>query len=105
MINPRKVAIVGMGNVGASCAFALMQKKLYSEMVLINRSRDKAEGEAMDLSDGLPYVGSMKIYAGDYEDAADASLIVITSGGRLVAAPTVIWDRMQRRFCVQMVTK
>ena len=80
MINPRKVAIVGMGNVGASCAFALMQKKLYSEMVLINRSRDKAEGEAMDLSDGLPYVGSMKIYAGDYEDAADASLIVITSG-------------------------
>ena len=80
MINPRKVAIVGMGNVGASCAFALMQKKLYSEMVLINRSRDKAEGEAMDLSDGLPYVGSMKIYAGDYQDAADASLIVITSG-------------------------
>lgn len=80
MINPRKAAIVGMGNVGASIAFALMQESLYSELVLIDYNRDKAEGEAMDLSDGLPYVASMDIHAGDYKEVEDCSLIIITAG-------------------------
>ena len=79
-MNPRKAAIIGMGNVGASIAFALMQKGLYSELVLIDTNAEKAEGEAMDLSDGLPYVASMDIHAGDYSEVGDASLIVITAG-------------------------
>ena len=80
MINPRKAAIVGLGNVGASIAFALMQKNLYSELVLIDYNKDKAEGEAMDLSDGLPYTGSMDIHAGTYSEVGDCALIVITAG-------------------------
>ena len=55
MMNPRKVAVIGCGFVGASIAFALMQKGLFSEMVLIDANHAKAEGEAMDLSHGLPY--------------------------------------------------
>ena len=54
MMNPRKVAVIGCGFVGASIAFALMQKGLFSEMVLIDANHAKAEGEAMDLSHGLP---------------------------------------------------
>ena len=50
MMNPRKVAVIGCGFVGASIAFALMQKGLFSEMVLIDANHAKAEGEAMDLS-------------------------------------------------------
>lgn len=80
MMNPRKVAVVGCGFVGASIAFALMQKGLYSEMVLIDSNRAKAEGEAMDMSHGLPYASAMDIYAGDYQDLADCSLAVITAG-------------------------
>ena len=80
MVNPRKAAIVGLGNVGASIAFALMQENLYSELVLIDYNRDKAEGEAMDLSDGQPYVGSINIHAGDYSEVGDCALIVITAG-------------------------
>ncbi|MBP5605304.1 MAG: L-lactate dehydrogenase, partial [Ruminiclostridium sp.] len=80
MTDPRKAVIIGMGNVGASIAFALMQKDLYSELVLIDVNRGKAEGEAMDLSDGMPYVASMDIHAGDYSEVGDASLIVITAG-------------------------
>lgn len=80
MMNPRKVAVVGCGFVGASIAFALMQKGLYSEMVLIDSNRAKAEGEAMDMSHGLPYASAMDIYAGDYRDLADCSLAVITAG-------------------------
>lgn len=80
MINPRKAAVVGCGFVGASIAFSLMQKNIYSELVLIDANQDKAEGEAMDLSHGLPYTAAMDIYAGDYRDVGDCALIIITAG-------------------------
>lgn len=80
MLNPRKAAVIGCGHVGASIAFSLMQRALFSEMVLLDVSRDKAEGEAMDLSHGLPYTAAMDIYAGSYEDLGDAALVIITAG-------------------------
>ena len=80
MQNPRKVAVIGCGFVGASIAFSLMQKGLFSELVLIDSNTAKAHGEAMDLSHGLPYTASMDIYAGSYDDIADSALIIITAG-------------------------
>lgn len=50
MVNEKKVAIVGCGFVGSSSAFALMQSGLFSEMVLIDVDKNRAEGEALDLS-------------------------------------------------------
>ncbi len=79
-MNLRKVGVVGCGFVGSATAFALMQSKLYSEMVLVDVAKDKAEGEALDISDGLPYAAPMEIYNGEYSDLADASLIIITAG-------------------------
>ena len=79
-INSRKVAIVGCGFVGSASAFALMESGLFSEMVLIDVSREKAEGEALDISHGLPFAKPMNIYAGDYADIADAAIIVGTAG-------------------------
>lgn len=79
-INVRKVAIIGCGFVGSAAAFALMQSSLFSEMVLIDIDKDRAEGEALDISHGIPFAGPMKIYAGDYDDLVDASITVITAG-------------------------
>lgn len=79
-VNLRKIAIIGCGFVGSASAFALMQSKMFSEIVLIDADKDKAEGEAMDISHGIPFVGNMKIYSGDYDDIVDASVIVITAG-------------------------
>lgn len=79
-VNMRKVAIVGCGFVGAASAFAIMQSGLFSEMVMIDVDRSKAEGEALDISHGLPFSKPMKIYAGDYDDAADAAMIIVTAG-------------------------
>ena len=79
-VNNRKVAVVGLGFVGSASAFALMQSGLFSEMVLVNRDMSKAEGEALDISHGLPFAKPMKIYAGTYDDIVDAAVIVITSG-------------------------
>ncbi len=79
-LNPRKTAIVGCGFVGSASAFAIMQSGLFSEMVLIDANRQKAEGEALDISHGLPFAKPMQIYAGDYDDISDASLIIVTAG-------------------------
>ncbi|SDA26650.1 L-lactate dehydrogenase [Ruminococcus sp. YE71] len=79
-VNIRKAAIVGCGFVGSASAFALMQSGLFSEMVLIDADRLKAEGEALDISHGLPFAKPMQIYAGDYDDIADANVVIVTAG-------------------------
>lgn len=79
-VDLRKIAIIGCGFVGSASAFALMQSGLFSEMVLIDADQERAEGEALDISHGLPLGRPMRIYAGDYEDIVDASIIIITAG-------------------------
>ena len=77
---PGKVAIIGCGFVGSASAFALMQSGLFTEMVLLDANHQKAEGEAEDIVHGIPFGRPMQIYAGDYDDIADAAIIVITAG-------------------------
>ncbi len=79
-INIRKTAIIGCGFVGSASAFALMESGLFSEMVLIDVSKEKAEGEALDISHGLPFAKPMQIYAGDYSDLADANIVIVAAG-------------------------
>ena len=76
----RKVTIIGAGNVGATIAYTLAIEGIANEILMIDIKADKAEGEAMDINHGLSFRKPMKIYAGDYEDLADCSLIIITAG-------------------------
>ena len=78
-LNQRKVAMVGCGSAGAASCFALMQSGLFTEMVLIDAYPEKAEGEAMDIAQGLTFSRPMKIYAGTYDDLADAAIIIVTA--------------------------
>ena len=80
MINLRKVAVIGCGFVGSASAFALMQSGLFSEMVLLDADSNKAEGEALDISHGLPFARPMSIKAGTYDDMADSSIVIVTAG-------------------------
>ena len=79
-VNSRKIAMIGCGFVGATSVFALMQSGLFTQIVLIDADKDKAVGEAMDISHGIPQAKHMKIYAGDYDDIVDASIIIISAG-------------------------
>lgn len=72
--------MIGCGFVGSASVFALMQSGLFTEIVLIDADKNKAEGEAMDISHGIPFASPMKIYAGDYDDVADAAIVVISAG-------------------------
>lgn len=79
-MNNRKVAIIGCGYVGAATAFSIMQSGLFSEMVMLDVDQKKAEGEAMDISHGMPFSRPMKIYAGNYDDIVDSAVIIVTAG-------------------------
>lgn len=79
-VNQRKAAVIGCGFVGSATAFALMESGLFSEMVLIDADKDRAEGEALDISHGIPFARPMKIYAGGYDAAADAAVLIVTAG-------------------------
>lgn len=80
MINRQKIAIIGLGMVGSSIAFSLMQEGIFSEIVLIDKDRKKAKGEAMDLSHGIPFCENISIYDGDYNDINDCFMVIITAG-------------------------
>src|SRR6266568_1051926 len=80
MAGPNRVAIVGMGNVGASFAYALLLSGLAAEIVLIDVNHAKAEGEAMDLNHAVPFAKPTRIWAGSYEDCAGAAVTVIAAG-------------------------
>jgi L-lactate dehydrogenase len=75
-----RVAIVGAGNVGATCAYALLLSGTAAEIVLIDANRERAEGEAMDLNHGMPFTRPARVWAGDYADCAIADVVVLTAG-------------------------
>jgi len=80
MINYQKCAIIGCGFVGASIGYTYAQSGLFSEMVLIDINKSKAEGEALDIAQSLPFLSPMRIYSGEYSDLREASIIVIAAG-------------------------
>ncbi len=81
-LNARKVVIVGAGDVGASFAYALLQDGTAECISLIDVRRELAEGQALDLAHGLPFVNTTHVQAGSQEDYADAKVIVITAGAK-----------------------
>ncbi len=78
--HPTRVAIVGAGNVGTSFAYALLLSGLAAEIVLIDRNKEKARGEAMDLNHAVPLAQPQRVWSGGYEDCAGAVVTVVTAG-------------------------
>ncbi len=77
----RRVVLVGTGFVGMSFAYSMLNQGGLEEFVLVDVNKDKAEGEAMDLSHGLAFAPKkMDIWAGTYADCKSADIVVITAG-------------------------
>ncbi len=79
-MNMKKIGIIGCGFVGSTIAFDLASSGFFSEMVLLDINKSRAEGEAMDLSHGLPFSGPMQIYQGEYKDLKECGIIIIAAG-------------------------
>lgn len=76
----RKITVLGAGNVGATIAYTLTLKGVCSDLVLVDINKPKAQGEAMDIRQGISFCPSVHVYDGDYSDAADSDIVVITVG-------------------------
>ena len=77
----KKVAVIGAGNVGATCAFVLAERKV-GEVVLLDIYEGFAKGKALDMSQGgrvLNYDGRVT-GTKDYADIANSDVVVVTSG-------------------------
>lgn len=75
-----KITIIGSGSVGSTIAYTLTVSGLSSEIVMIDINNEKALGEALDIRQGVPFCNPCSIYAGDYSDAKDSDIVIITSG-------------------------
>jgi L-lactate dehydrogenase len=73
-----RISIIGCGHVGTSCAYALLQGHICREIVLIDEARAHAQGEALDLQQSVPLGMPVRIFAGDYKDAAASSIVILT---------------------------
>lgn len=76
-----KITIIGAGSVGSTIAYTLaMENGNASEIVLIDINKEKVLGEVMDIAQGTFFRDPVSIVAGDYEDAKDSDIVIITSG-------------------------
>lgn len=76
----RKVTIIGAGNVGATIAYTMAIESIANEIVIIDINQNKAKGEAMDITQGSPFFKGTHVVSGDYKDATDSDIVIITSG-------------------------
>ena len=76
----KKITVIGAGNVGATIAYTLSLGSIASEIVLIDINKDKVQGEVMDIVQGTSFREPISVIAGEYEDAKDSDIVIITSG-------------------------
>ena len=75
-----KITIIGAGSVGSTIAYTLSNEDLASKIVMIDINKKKVAGEAMDIIQGASFRDPIEVVAGDYVDAADSDIVIITSG-------------------------
>ncbi|AQZ09082.1 hypothetical protein BZL39_A00140 [Zygosaccharomyces parabailii] len=79
-MRPAKMAIVGVGRVESTAAYTLLFSSMVAEIVLIDISKDKSEGESMDLNHAAPLTSEFQVCLGDSANCADVAIIIITGG-------------------------
>ena len=75
-----KITIIGAGKVGSTIAYTLSVMNLAKDIVMIVINHELALGEALEIRQGTPFSSNCSVYAGDYPDAANSNIVVITSG-------------------------
>lgn len=82
-----KLAVIGVGHVGSYVLADAMKVGLFSEIVVIDQNKEVAFGETLDQAHAtaLPSMDHIHVYAGDYQDVADADVIIIAAGPSMIA--------------------
>ncbi len=75
-----KVGIIGAGGVGSASLLSLVMRGIACQVVVLDKNRDRAEGVVADLQYGATLSPAVELRAGDYDDLADAVLVIVTAG-------------------------
>jgi L-lactate dehydrogenase len=75
-----KIGIIGAGRVGSACALAAVTRGSARTIVILDRTRKRAKAVATDLRYGTPLGPKTTVIDGDYDDLADAGVVMITAG-------------------------
>ena len=94
-----KVVIVGAGFVGSTTAYTIMLSGLFSQIVIIDINKAKAEGDALDIAHGVSFVKPVKVTAGGYEECRDADIVIITAGANQNPGETRL-DLLKRNLSI-----
>lgn len=94
-----KLVVIGAGYVGSTCAYTLMHSGIFSEIAIIDVNKDKAEGDALDMSHGAAFVKPVKVYSCDYSCCRDADMIIISAGANQKNGETRI-DLLKRNAVI-----
>jgi L-lactate dehydrogenase len=76
----KKAVIIGVGNVGATTAYALSLSSLVQEIILIDIDKVKAQGHCDDINHVAMYLDNVQVSVGNYSDVEDADFVIITAG-------------------------
>ena len=85
--------------VGSTSAFALVMRGVGREIVLVDRTRTRAEAEANDILHAVPFAHPLTIRAGDYGDLVDCRVVIIAAGVTIVPGETRL-QVLQRNVAV-----
>lgn len=95
-IGRSKVVVVGIGAVGSTVAFDIVRNHVCDELVLVNRTKEKAWAEAVDLQHSLGYSGQkMQIKDGDFQECSDADIVVLAAAPPYIKGQTRI-DQLEK---------
>lgn len=77
----KKISLIGLGNVGATVAYTLVERQLCDSLALFDKKEGLAEAELNDLNDGMVRRdGNVNIIAGEISDLDDSDIIIFAPG-------------------------
>lgn len=77
----KKISLIGLGNVGATVAYTLIERQLCDTLALFDKKEGLAQAEVNDLSDAtVKRDGNIKLIAGKTNDLDDSDIIIFAPG-------------------------
>jgi malate dehydrogenase len=75
-----KASVIGVGSLGSCIAYEIARRGIVDELILIDKFHELAEGNATDINQALAFTNDVRVKAGDYKDANNSRVIIVTAG-------------------------
>ncbi|KAI2707944.1 uncharacterized protein N7518_001526 [Penicillium psychrosexuale] len=100
-----RIAIIGVGQVGAALAYALILNSTAGELLLVDTKLDLRDGQVRDLSDVSYSCNSgTRVRAATHHEAGQCDVVVITAGSKSYKGETTIQHMYQKVAIIQSIT-